>query len=329
MPSKESDGLLEEEESASAAAHLTHSPSKTLALTLVSAGLGNSLSAISTNFADIIKVRQQLQENRTRVGFWTVGKAMAKTEGFKSFFNGVTATCLRESTYSSIRMGTYETFRDLYSNVIPASSFGNKLLSGMTSGAIGAAVSTPTDLMKVRMQAARPTGRPPYPNTFIGFARVFQEGRTRAEGSGIVGGVRSLWRGTAPNVVRAAILTASQLGCYDEAKGQFKRRLGMQEGLQLHFASSFVAGKSLSRRTVYYHSLTSFSRLCMCRLQSACGRHQGPHHDRQVASIDRIIAFSRKSATKRRSTCAVQGLRCVLAPTRAPQCHLAYTVRAI
>jgi hypothetical protein len=244
MTIQEGDDPFQEEESASSARHAAHSPSKTLALTLLSAGLGNALSAVSTNFADIIKVRQQLQVDRARVGFWTVGKGMAKTEGFRSFFNGVTATCLREASYSSIRMGTYESFRDLYSSVIPASSFGNKLLSGMTSGAIGAAVSTPTDLMKVRMQAARPTGMPPYPNTFVGFARVFKEGSARAQGgNGLLSGLQSLWRGTAPNVVRAAILTASQLGCYDEAKGQFKQRLGMQEGIGLHFASSFVAGE--------------------------------------------------------------------------------------
>lgn len=239
---EEANGLLKEEETVVAAARAPRSHSKTLALTLLSAGLGNSLSAICTNFADIIKVRQQLQLQRARVNFFSIGTSMAKKEGFRSFYNGVTASCLREASYSSIRMGTYESFRDLYSNIIPASSFGNKVLSGMTSGAIGAGVSTPADLMKVRMQAARPTGRPPYPNTFVGFVTVYRDG-VEASGGQVVGGFRAMWRGTAPNVVRAAILTASQLGCYDEAKGQFKQRLGMQEGLGLHFASSFVAGE--------------------------------------------------------------------------------------
>lgn len=237
-------GLLEEETAVETAAHSTSpSSSRTLALTLLSAGLGNATSAVCTNFADIIKVRQQLHVQRARVSFWTVGTTMARTEGLRSFANGVTATCLREGTYSTIRMGTYESFRELYSPIISPTSFGNKLVSGMTSGAIGAAVSTPTDLMKVRMQAARPSGKPPYRNTFIGFYEVFKEGSMRSQGGGISGGLQSLWRGTAPNVVRAAILTASQLGVYDEAKGQFKKRFDMQEGLPLHFASSFVAGE--------------------------------------------------------------------------------------
>jgi len=207
---------------------------------------GNATSAVMTNPFDIIKVRQQLQHQRSRATFLSVGSMMLKEEGIRSFANGITATCLREMTYSTIRMGTYESFREMYSGIIPSTSFANKVVSGMTSGAIGAAVSTPADLMKVRMQAARPSGKPPYSNTFLGLARVYQEGSARIQGGSIVAGFQSLWRGTAPNVVRAAILTASQLGCYDEAKGQFKQRLGMQEGIRLHFASSFVAGFACS-----------------------------------------------------------------------------------
>lgn len=36
-----------------------------------------------------------------------------------------------------------------------------KLAAGITSGAIGALLASPADLVKVKMQAVRPTGRPP------------------------------------------------------------------------------------------------------------------------------------------------------------------------
>ena len=326
---KEDAALLREEEAAAQAAS-PPSTSSILGLTLLSAGLGNSLSAICTNPFDIIKVRQQLQDQRVRASVWQVGSSMLKNEGIRSFSNGVTATCLRESTYSTIRMGTYETFRELYSPIIPTASFGNKLLAGMTSGAIGATVSTPTDLMKVRMQAARPTGRPPYPNTFVGFVRVYQEGTARAQGGGgVLGGIQSLWRGTAPNVVRAAILTASQLGCYDEAKGQFKKRLGMEEGIGLHLASSFVAGECGGARAYsiggqrLIPSCAPLSRLCLLGMLSASGRDQGANHAGQVASPHWLAAFTCHAPAQRGPPGAVQGLCNVLDTARVPQCHLA------
>lgn len=240
------DTVLQEEETAAASIRLQQTssrPQRPLFLTFTSAGLANSLSAMCTNGFDIIKVRQQLEMDRARRGFLSVAVGMVRTEGVLSLWNGVTASCLREATYSTIRMGGYESFKEAYSSLLPASGFANKLLSGVSSGALGAAISTPTDLVKVRFQAARPpSGQPPYPNTFVAFARIFAEGKQQHDGK-VVGGIKSLWRGTFPNVFRAAILTSTQIGSYDEVKGFFKTTLGLQEGIKLHFASSMVAGR--------------------------------------------------------------------------------------
>lgn len=218
-----------------------------LALTFASAGLANALSATTTNGFDIVKVRQQLELDRARRGFIAVAVGMVRNEGALSLWNGVTASCLREATYSTIRMGGYESCKELYAPLVAPSAFANKLLSGVTSGALGAAISTPTDLVKVRFQAARPAGgRPPYRNTFVAFAEIFAEGRKRAVLDGrqspVLAGFRSLFRGTLPNVIRAAILTSTQIGSYDEVKGFFKRTFAMEEGIALHFSSSMVAG---------------------------------------------------------------------------------------
>ncbi|EPQ31281.1 uncharacterized protein PFL1_01466 [Pseudozyma flocculosa PF-1] len=218
----------------------------TLAATFAAAGLGNALSACCTNPADIVKVRQQLVRDKQRNNFVRVAGSMLRDEGARSFFNGVTASCLRELTYSTVRFGLYETFKDLYSDLLGVSeqSFALKALSGITSGAIGSAFACPTDLLKVRMQANRPNGRPPYRNTFVGFAEVFREGARApgAGGSAFVGGVKSLYRGVWPTTIRAAVLTSSQIGSYDQVKSMVKRAGLMDEGLPLHFSASLVAG---------------------------------------------------------------------------------------
>lgn len=213
-----------------------------IGLTFLSAGLANAMSAASTNWADVTKVRQQLEMQRKRRSFLAVGSSMIREEGLKSMANGVTASCLREMTYSTIRMGAYENFKELYSSIVEPTSFANKLLAGATSGALGAAISTPTDLVKVRMQAPRkaPDFKPPYRNSFAAFYEIYKQGSGSEKG--FKGGMNNLYRGTTPNIIRACILTSTQIGSYDEIKGFFKRNLQMQEGIGLHFSSSMVAG---------------------------------------------------------------------------------------
>lgn len=212
-----------------------------LVLTFLSAGLANSISAVSTNWSDCIKVRQQLETNRQRRSFLSVGAGMVRNEGALSLMNGATASCMREATYGTIRIGGYENFKELFAPLVSPSSFANKLLSGASSGALGAAISTPTDLVKVRFQAPRPTGQPPYRNSLVAFAEIYREG-ARTGANGVAGGVRALYRGTYANVIRATVLTSTQIGTYDEIKGLLKRTTGMQEGLTLQFCSSMIAG---------------------------------------------------------------------------------------
>ncbi len=54
--------------------------------------------------------------------------------------------------------------------------------------------------------------------------------------------MRGLWKGTVPNMQRAAILTASQLSSYDAFKHAVLDRGWLREGLLLHSVSSIFAG---------------------------------------------------------------------------------------
>ena len=61
---------------------------------------------------------------------------------------------MRESIYSSLRLGLYEPFkRILGATDTKHTPFYLKFLAGGMSGFIGAALANPTDLLKVRMQA--------------------------------------------------------------------------------------------------------------------------------------------------------------------------------
>ena len=73
---------------------------------MFSGGAGCSISGFITNPCDVIKIRNQLYGNPTFFG--TARSIINGPEGPGGLLKGVKATVMRESTYSSVRMGLYE-----------------------------------------------------------------------------------------------------------------------------------------------------------------------------------------------------------------------------
>jgi hypothetical protein len=92
-------------------------------------------------------------------------------------------------------------------------------------------LASPTDLVKVRMQAN--------PRRYSGVTGAFRQ--ILAEG-----GWRGLFRGLGPTVQRAAVLTASQVPSYDHIKSSLRGGGGvggwLDEGPVLHAVASMGAG---------------------------------------------------------------------------------------
>ncbi|GAA5913436.1 hypothetical protein JCM5296_003632 [Sporobolomyces johnsonii] len=207
---------------------------------IVLAGLSNMTAALFTNPFDLIKVRQQLQlktltssgETSTKSTNWFRTLVnMVRAEGVGSVYKGLSASMLREASYSGIRMGGYDLVKASFISFFPLSDpngFGTKLAAGMVSGMIGAAVANPADLLKVRMQSLSATGT------------------LRDHASTIINthGVRGLYRAVWPTTLRAGILTSSQLGCYDHTKHVLKTDFPntFREGMPTHLVASAIAG---------------------------------------------------------------------------------------
>lgn len=170
-----------------------------------------------------------------RVGPISVGIKIIQTEGVAALFSGVSATMLRQTLYSTTRMGLYDVLKqkwtDKDSNSMP---LGRKIAAGLLAGGIGAAVGNPADVAMVRMQA---DGRLPlaqrrnYKSVIDAITQM-----ARQEG------VTSLWRGSSLTVNRAMIVTASQLASYDQIKEMILEKGVMRDGLGTHVTASFAAG---------------------------------------------------------------------------------------
>jgi Mitochondrial carrier protein len=77
---------------------------------------------------------------------------MIRTEGVLSIYKGLSASILRETTYSGLRIGLYDITKASIVRFSPGGrlddkAFVTKLAAGMASGMIGAALANPADLV--------------------------------------------------------------------------------------------------------------------------------------------------------------------------------------
>ncbi|XP_028783982.1 mitochondrial uncoupling protein 5 [Neltuma alba] len=223
----------------------------------VEGGIASIVAGCSTHPLDLIKVRMQLQGEThaptvhnlrpalasgsvgpppARIGPIAVGVRIIKQEGVAALYNGVSATVLRQSLYSTTRMGLYDYLKHKWSDQKAGGnmSLSRKIVAGLLAGGVGAAVGNPADLAMVRMQAdgrLPPAQRRNYKSVVDAIVRTVKQE-----------GVTSLWRGSSLTVNRAMLVTASQLASYDQVKEEILKKGAMSDGLGTHVTASFVAG---------------------------------------------------------------------------------------
>eukprot|EP00127_Corallochytrium_limacisporum_P000653 Clim_evm52s22 gene=Clim_evmTU52s22 len=202
------------------------------------AAVSNVCGATFTNPVDVMKVRLQLQGEGTRLtaasrtyNGWISGMyTIARNEGISGLYKGLAAANLREATYSGLRMGSYELFKEM----LGAHDRRNtplhiKMAASAMGGIVGASITNPTDLIKVRMQADINGTR--YRNVADAFMQIWRQ-------EGFLG----LYTGVGPTVMRAALVTMGQLTAYDHSKHTILDYELLHEGFPLHMAASMIAG---------------------------------------------------------------------------------------
>lgn len=146
----------------------------------------------------------------------------------------LSASLLRQLTYSTTRFGVYSELRESFSAVASHPSLPTLVAMASASGFLGGIAGNPADVLNVRMQNDRalPEGqRRNYRNVVDGIVRMLREE-----------GWQSLFRGVAANSTRAVLMTASQLASYDYVKRLLLQTAYYEDGLQTHLTASLLAG---------------------------------------------------------------------------------------
>ncbi|XP_028658584.1 mitochondrial brown fat uncoupling protein 1 [Erpetoichthys calabaricus] len=208
----------------------------------LSAGTAACIADLFTFPLDTAKVRLQIQGEKAAVeaakniryrGVFGTITTMIKTEGPRSLYNGLVAGLQRQMGFASIRIGLYDTVKQLYMNGRENASIGIRILAGCTTGAMAVSVAQPTDVVKVRFQAQMNLQgvQRRYKGTLHAYKTIFLEE-----------GVRGLWKGTLPNITRNAIVNCAELVTYDIIKEAILKHNLMTDNLPCHFVSAFGAG---------------------------------------------------------------------------------------
>ncbi|OAA67170.1 mitochondrial dicarboxylate carrier protein [Niveomyces insectorum RCEF 264] len=187
--------------------------------------------------------------------------SIVRHEGLRGLYSGLTASLLRQLTYSTTRFGLYEAIKarlqeqadranaaSLRPKKKAQPSFPALVAAASVAGLAGGFAGNAADVLNVRMQhdsALPPAQRRGYRNALHGMVRL-------ARDEGIVAG---WFRGVGPNSARAAAMTAAQLASYDMAKRLLlaatartttttsnSKPILTDDALATHLIASFLAG---------------------------------------------------------------------------------------
>ncbi|OXA50968.1 Kidney mitochondrial carrier protein 1 [Folsomia candida] len=141
-----------------------------------------------------------------------------REEGYLALYRGISPAILRQSVYGSLKFGAYYALKRL----IPQEQIYSNVACAVVAGMASSALANPTDVLKVRMQAAAgPTSS--HTTIFQAFRKIYK-----------FEGVKGLWR-------RAGVIAGVELPVYDATKRYFIDQKILEDSFPNHLASSFVA----------------------------------------------------------------------------------------
>lgn len=204
-------------------------------MNIIRGGIAGCLATTSVIPLDVTKTWLQLQSESgaSNLKIMDAMTAIFKTKGIKGYYSGLDAALMRQFCFGGIRIGLFFNVVDLVQKKLQRNlTIAEKALASVTVGAFGAFLVNPFDVVMVRSWAdvkLAPQHRKNYNNIFNGVARIAKEE-----------GIKTLWRASTPNILRAVGLNLGMMTSYQELKERLKPYLG--DTFTNQAISSIVAG---------------------------------------------------------------------------------------
>ncbi|KAM6498356.1 Mitochondrial carrier domain containing protein [Amanita muscaria] len=205
-------------------------------------GVAATMAACFTHPLDLTKVRMQTLSSSTehrKPSMVTLLRSSITQSGFRSLYTGLSASLMRQMSYSLVRIGVYEKLKtkvthDSRSHVMQL------LLAAGVAGGLGGIAGNPADIILVRMTSDSvrpPESRYNYRNAAVGFVRLVKDE-----------GLKGMWRGLGTNTSRAVLMNVSQVGSYDFFKARILQQrvpifdYKFRDNLLVHVLASLLSG---------------------------------------------------------------------------------------
>lgn len=232
-------------------------------------GIAASMAASCTHPLDLAKVRMQTLDHtlHKRPSAYSVIRHSVAEAGFRSLYTGLSASLMRQMSYSLVRIGSYEKMKQRMAESGPLTT-PRLLVASSLAGGLGGVAGNPADIILVRMtsDSTRPIEkRYNYSNALTGLMSLIKEE-----------GIKGLARGLGTNTTRAVLMNASQVGSYDFFKTALLKHpipttdYRFHDNLLLHTVASLLAGTVATTVCAPADVLRS-------RLMSSNGDHQLLH----------------------------------------------------
>jgi len=195
-------------------------------------GLASAGAACCTHPLDLLKVHLQTQQEG-KLSLGTLAVKIYKSDGILGLYNGLSASLLRQLTYSTTRFGMYEALKKRFPEDQGPIPFHQKVLLAGVSGGCGGFVGTPGDMVNVRMQndmKLPPEMRRNYKHALDGLYRVTKEE-----------GLSKCFNGATMATCRAVVMTIGQLAFYDQFKQWLLLTPAFKDNIITHFTASLLA----------------------------------------------------------------------------------------
>ncbi|KAJ6442155.1 mitochondrial dicarboxylate [Purpureocillium lavendulum] len=180
--------------------------------------------------------RSRMQVLKSSNSMLSTLSRFATRDGIPSLWAGLSASILRQGTYSTARFGIHAALSESLlrrsgRDTLPLSW--NVACAGLAGGLAGL-IGNPTEVVLVRMcadGAKSPQDRFRYSNALVGLARVWSDE-----------GARAFTKGIAPNVARSVLMNVSQIATYASAKQYLVQSAGRKDDIATHVLASLAAG---------------------------------------------------------------------------------------
>ncbi|GJQ72140.1 hypothetical protein Trydic_g3234 [Trypoxylus dichotomus] len=162
---------------------------------------------------------------------------IASEEGIHKLYQGFSAILCRHAIYTGTRVTLYRTLKEdvlkyTRTEKVPIHV---GLGCGLLAGAVGQFLATPADICRVRLQME---GK----RKLLGLEPRVTNLRSAFQSAWAQGGIRGLYRGAAPAIVRGALVTSGDIGAYDFCKRFILNTWDVKDNQLLHIVTSLCSG---------------------------------------------------------------------------------------